>query len=218
MIISRGRRYIFVHAPKTGGTSLALMLEAKAMKDDIMLGDTPKAVKRRKRMKNVPAAGRLWKHSTLADIEGVVTRDEIAQMFCFALVRNPWDRVVSYYHWLRDQSFDHPMVRLAQQTGFADFLVTPALQDSLTNAPYGSYLQDGAGVDRANLFIRLERFAQDAEPLFDHLGFRVELPVENASDRAASYEEYYTDDLAQIVARICSDDISRFGYGFGRAS
>lgn len=197
---------------------MALALEARAMKDDIMLGDTPKAVKRRKRMKNVPAAGRLWKHSTLADIEGVVTRDEIAQMFCFALVRNPWDRVVSYYHWLRDQSFDHPMVRLAQQTGFADFLVTPALQDSLTNAPYGSYLQDGAGVDRANLFIRLEHFAQDAEPLFDHLGFRVELPVENASDRAASYEEYYTDDLAQIVARICSDDISRFGYGFGRAS
>ncbi|WP_176250474.1 sulfotransferase family 2 domain-containing protein [Sulfitobacter sp. HGT1] len=218
MIISRGRNYIFVHIPKTGGTSMALALEARAMKDDIMLGDTPKAVKRRKRMKNVPAAGRLWKHSTLADIEGVVTRDEIAQMFCFALVRNPWDRVVSYYHWLRDQSFDHPMVRLAQQTGFADFLVTPALQDSLTNAPYGSYLQDGARVDRANLFIRLEHFAQDAEPLFDHLGFRVELPVENASDRAASYEEYYTDDLAQIVARICSDDISRFGYGFGRAS
>lgn len=218
MIISRGRNYIFVHIPKTGGTSMALALEARAMKDDIMLGDTPKAVKRRKRMKNVPAAGRLWKHSTLADIEGVVTRDEIAQMFCFALVRNPWDRVVSYYHWLRDQSFDHPMVRLAQQTGFADFLETPALQDSLTNAPYGSYLQDGAGVDRANLFIRLEHFAQDAEPLFDHLGFRVELPVENASDRAASYEEYYTDDLAQIVARICSDDISRFGYGFGRAS
>lgn len=145
MIISRGRNYIFVHIPKTGGTSMALALEARAMKDDIMLGDTPKAVKRRKRMKNVPAAGRLWKHSTLADIEGVVTRDEIAQMFCFALVRNPWDRVVSYYHWLRDQSFDHPMVRLAQQTGFADFLETPALQDSLTNAPYGSYLRNAQG-------------------------------------------------------------------------
>ncbi len=218
MIISRGRNYIFVHIPKTGGTSMALALEARAMKDDIMLGDTPKAVKRRKRMKDVTAAGRLWKHSTLADIEGVVTRAELAQMFCFALVRNPWDRVVSYYHWLRDQSFDHPMVRLAQQAGFAGFLETPALQSSLMKAPYGSYLQDGAGVDQAKLFIRLEHFAQDAEPLFDHLGFRIELPVENASNRAESYEDYYTEELAQIVARICAEDISRFEYRFGQAS
>ena len=43
MIISLGRKYIFVHAPKTGGTSMALALEGRAMKDDIMLGDTPKS-------------------------------------------------------------------------------------------------------------------------------------------------------------------------------
>ncbi|MFI2767378.1 Type II secretory pathway, pullulanase PulA, partial [Sulfitobacter sp. M22386] len=64
MIISRGRRYVFVHIPKTGGTSLALALEARAMKDDVMLGDTPKARKRRRRVQGVETAGRLWKHST----------------------------------------------------------------------------------------------------------------------------------------------------------
>jgi hypothetical protein len=217
MIISRGRNYIFVHIPKTGGTSLALALEGRAMKDDIMLGDTPKALNRRKRMKDVPAAGRLWKHSTLADIEGVVTREEIAQMFCFTLVRNPWDRIVSYYHWLRGQAFDHPMVRLAQQSSFAAFLETPALQSSLQNAPYGSYLQDGAGNDQGNLFIRLEHFTQDAQPLFDHLGFELTLPNANASDRDAEYERYYTEALSQIVARICAADIARFGYRFGDA-
>jgi|TARA_B110000908_G_scaffold110430_1_gene129537 hypothetical protein len=57
MIISMGRKYIFVHAPKTGGTSMALALEARVMKDDLMLGDTPKAIKRRKRLKDVKAAG-----------------------------------------------------------------------------------------------------------------------------------------------------------------
>ena len=40
MILSRGRRYLFIHIPKTGGTSMALALEARTMKDDLMLGDT----------------------------------------------------------------------------------------------------------------------------------------------------------------------------------
>lgn len=43
MILSRGRGYLFLHIPKTGGTALTLALEARAMKDDILIGDTPKA-------------------------------------------------------------------------------------------------------------------------------------------------------------------------------
>ena len=53
MIISPGRRYIFVHVPKTGGTALSLALEARAMKDDILIGDTPKARRRRGRLKSL---------------------------------------------------------------------------------------------------------------------------------------------------------------------
>ena len=118
MIISRGRGYIFVHIPKTGGTAMALALEDRAKADDIMIGDTPKAVKRRGKVKNVQTAGRLWKHSTLADAEGLITRDEMRDLFTFTLVRNPWDRMVSYYHWLKTQTFDHPAVILAQSKGF----------------------------------------------------------------------------------------------------
>jgi len=110
MIISRGRNYIFVHAPKTGGTSLALALEDRAMKDDILIGDTPKAVQRRKRLAALTPAGRLWKHSTLADIDGIVSGEEMGRMFIFTLVRNPWDRMLSYYTWLRAQQFDRRAV------------------------------------------------------------------------------------------------------------
>ena len=107
MILSRGRRYIFVHIPKTGGTALSLALEDRAMKDDVMLGDTPKAIKRRRRIKGIEASGRLWKHSMLSDIDGLATLEEIQDFFTFTLVRNPWDRGVSYFHWLREQKFEH---------------------------------------------------------------------------------------------------------------
>ncbi len=214
MILSRGRRYIFVHIPKTGGTSLALALEARAMADDILIGDTPKARKRRGRLGALAARGRLWKHATLADIDGVVSPEEIAGRFCFTLVRNPWDRAVSYYHWLQTQSFDHPAVRIAQSHDFAAFLRHENTQASLSSWPAARYMTDVSGVERADLYIRLEHFAEDSAPLQAHLGFALELPHENRSDRGA-YQAYYDADLAVLLGRICADDIARFGYRFG---
>lgn len=214
MIISWGRSYIFVHAPKTGGTSMALALEERAMKDDIMLGDTPKALKRRRKMKDVETAGRLWKHSTLADIDGLVLPHHIERMFTFTMVRNPWNRIVSYYHWLREQTFEHPAVALSQQLDFDGFLQDRSMQRTLRSAPAVSYMRDVNGAEQCNAYIRLEHFAQDAAPLFAHLGFEFALPKVNSSTREDAYQGYYTEDTRKIVATCCADDIARFGYVF----
>ncbi|TYB80485.1 sulfotransferase family 2 domain-containing protein [Maritimibacter fusiformis] len=216
MILSRGRRYIFVHAPKTGGTSLALALEARAMADDIMLGDTPKARRRRGRVKDVATSGRLWKHSMLTDLYGLVTQDEIEAFFVFTLVRNPWDRMVSYYHWLREQTFDHPAVGLAQRLSFSDFLHTDEVQAGMREFPYSRYVRDARGVDRADLYIRLEHLKEDLVPLERHLGFNLgEIPHENFSNRLRDHRAYYSDRDVDCVRIGCELDILAFGYRFG---
>ncbi len=214
MIISRGRRYVFVHIPKTGGSSMALALEARAMRDDILLGDTPKALKRRHRVKALHSKGRLWKHATLADIEGVVTQDELADLFTFTLVRNPWDRMVSYYHWLRVQSFEHSAVALAKAVDFAAFLRDPGTQAVQRAWPAARYMTDARGAERCSLYIRLEHFAQDVVPLQAHLGFDLQLAHLNKSARGQGYSEYYTDETREIVQTCCAPDIMRFGYTF----
>ncbi len=215
MIISRGRRYIFVHIPKTGGTSLATALEARAMKDDILIGDTPKAVRRRGRLKALEARGRLWKHARLADIDGVVSEDEMRDLFVFTLVRNPWDRMVSYYHWLQDQSFDHPAVALSKAHGFSAFLNHPATRESLTRDGAEAYVTAPSGAVCGDCYIRLEHLEQDLAPVEVHLGFTLSpVPHVNASKRPEGYRAAYSDDDADLVGGFYAADIARFGYSF----
>jgi hypothetical protein len=219
MIISQGRRYVFVHIPKTGGTALSLALEARAMKDDILIGDTPKARARRARVKSLKSAGRLWKHSSLADIDGVLMPQDLQAMFCFTLVRNPWDRAVSYYHWLKSQSFAHPAVGLAKAMSFHDFLGHPQTRTAFRLWPASAYMRDKSGVDRCQLFARLEHLDADLAPLETHLGFRLTpLARANASDRPRDFRGFYSDSAAQMLAEDCAEDIARFGYRFEDAA
>lgn len=215
MILSRGRGYLFIHIPKTGGTALALALEARALKDDLLVGDTPKARARRRRLNGLQTAGRLWKHSTLADLDGLVTPAELADLFVFTLVRNPWDRAVSYYHWLRAQSFAHPAVGLARLLDFPGFLAHPQTEASLAAWPCAAYLRGRDGAERCDLFARLEHLETDLAPFEAHLGFRLPpLPRANASARPRDWRPFYRAQDAERLARLCAEDIARFGYRF----
>lgn len=215
MIISHRHRYIFVHAPKTGGTSLAMALESKVGKDDILLGDTPKALNRRKRQKALTASGRLWKHAQLRDIQGLVGQAEIDSYFVFTIVRNPWDRVVSYYFWLRDQKFDHPAVSLAKSLPFTDFLNNPNTKASFHASPYASYVTDATGKNRCDMFLRLENLASDMPILEQNLDLKLP-PVghDNRSIRDADWRGYYTKADQELVADLCAGDIKQFAYQF----
>jgi hypothetical protein len=218
MILSRGRGFLFLHIPKTGGTAFTLAYEARALKDDVLVGDTPKARARKGRLNAIKTVGRLWKHSTFNDLEGLLPADEMDRLMTVTLVRNPWDRIVSYYHWLRAQSFAHPAVGLAKTHDFSGFLHHPQTLTSLRLWPYGAYLRRASGDEKPSLFIRLEHFTADVSPLEAQLGFRLVMPLANASDREADWRSYYSGADAALVGDVCGEDIARFGYRFDPAS
>lgn len=211
MIISPGRGYIFVHIPKTGGTSLALALEARAKADDILVGDTPKAQRRKRRLGQLRPPGRLWKHARLTDIDGMSGLPDPA--FVFTQVRNPWDRMASLYHWAKEQTFDHPMIRASKSLSFEAFLQDPAQRRGFQNDNAASYVMDRAGRLRCDVFVRLEHFQADIAPVEEHLGFRIDLPHVNAS-RRPSCSQLFTPQTRDLVASDFADDIARFGYDF----
>ena len=215
MIISPGRKYVFVHIPKTGGTSLSLALEERAMKNDILIGDTPKALRRRERVKTLKSAGRLWKHSKLADIEGLLSDEQISDYFVVTLVRNPWDRYVSYFHWLREQTFDHAAVKIAKNNDFSAFLNHPQTKLAAENDSYASYVTCASGAERCNLFVRLEHLNEDIQPFERHLGFELrDIEHANASNREKDYRPHYSDNDQELVAAWFAKDTQRFGYSF----
>jgi hypothetical protein len=97
-IINNSFQFIFVHIPKTAGTSLSSVLKPYTNYCDLEIGGTsfgeqiqPAYIKR----------FGLAKHSTAATIRGVVGTVVWSKYFSFSFVRNPFARCLSTFHFLR---------------------------------------------------------------------------------------------------------------------
>jgi hypothetical protein len=218
VILSREGGYVVVHPPKTGGTSLALALEPHARASDLLWSDTPLARARRADLRGLRARGRLWKHSTLADLDGLVTAADLDRLVVVATVRNPWDRLVSYWAWLRRQSFGHPAVALARASSFSAFLNHEMTQAALAANPVRRYLTGADGRTRPALIVRIERAADDLGPFEAHLGGPLRLPCANAGERPRDWRPFYSDADAALVARLCAEDARLGPYAFDDAA
>jgi len=162
--------FVFIHIPKTGGTSIRTALD-------------------------------LWStthHTTAREMRRM--HPESSGQFYFTVVRNPWDRIVSYAHSLRGRKrknvWDYPNVPL-----------------NLT--PQVDYVLDEDGTLLVDFIGRYETLAEDFETICGKIGIPTPpLPHLNRATERRQYREYFDERAMQFIADSYAEDIARFGYSF----
>lgn len=232
MIISHRHRFIFIKTNKTGGTSFELALAKICSPDDII---TPVSREDEKTRRSLGLPGpqnhrlawrdvgygralaalltgrahyelRYYNHISAREIRARVGEDCWNSYFKFCFERNPWDRVVSLYHWkTRRQPRPHPSL--------SEFVRSDALQ-GLKRRGRGLYTINGEVV--VNRICRFENLAGELDAVRQQLGIAEPLELPHAKsqfrrDRSKASDVLTAEDR-QHIADVFSDEIKLMGY------
>jgi hypothetical protein len=200
-MISLQKRFLFVHIPKTAGNSIQSVLRRYSEDQLVAL---------RKEQDGVERFGlrnptyKLKKHSMLSEYHKAMGDEQFRNLYKFTCVRNPWDRMVSYYF----TPTQNP--ETWNKKKFREIISkTVSVQDYLR-------LDDGEDDPFANVdyIMRFESLADDFRAVCTAIDISPPmLPQYNRSNRE-HYSKYYDDELRELVRSRFAAEIERFGYVF----
>ncbi len=213
MIISEKGKFIFVHVQKTAGISI----------EGVLLNSYPDA--------------RIWhgRHGHARDAIREIGREAWNEYFSFAFIRNPWDRLVSWYAMIQDRMKKLPPSKQTAEEPFESPFWNHAVRDAhdfesflekCTSVIYergcfksyafnqADYISDDDGNNAVSFVGRFENLSSDVQKVFDRLDLVIDkLPQTNISQHK-SYVHYYTPKTRDLIARRFERDIKLFGYQF----
>jgi len=200
-MISLQKRFLFVHIPKTAGNSIQSVLRDYSEDQLIAL---------RKEQDGIERFGlrstkyKIKKHSTLNEYHRALGEEQFRDLYKFTCVRNPWDRMVSYYFTptQNPETWNRKKFReiISKAVSLADYL----------------RLDNGEGDPFANVdcIMRFENLADEFRAVCSTIGIPPPaLPRYNRSSRD-HYSKYYDDELRELVRARFAAEIERFSYRF----
>jgi len=200
-MISLQKHFLFVHIPKTAGNSIQTALRDYSEDQLVALRKEQDGIERfglRNPKYNIK------KHSTLAEYRDALENEQFRSLYKFSCVRNPWDRMVSYYFTptQNPETWDRKKFRkmISKIVSVADYLrLDQDDEDPFTNVDY---------------IMRFENLAEDFRTVCGKVGISAAtLPRYNRSNRE-HYSKYYDDELRELVRTQFAAEIERFGYTF----
>lgn len=155
-----------------------------------------------------------WKlfreHTTADQARRLLPRQVYNDLFKFAFVRNPWDLLVSYYHYLLRSTGHHRHRRVKRLGGFEDYVRYEARRGKFSQK---QFLTDRRGNLLVDFVGRFESLATDFCYVCRVLGISAALPHVNRTPHQ-DYRSYYDKRTIELVAWHFREDIELFGYEF----
>jgi hypothetical protein len=153
-------------------------------------------------------------HLSAKDLRRILPEETFNNYFKFAIVRNPWDRMLSQY--LFDRLFKQPRKEREARRDFSfdefsDYI--RGLPAFLRQGQY-EFITDEKGECLVDFIGRFENLASDFRALCRRMGVpERHLPHINSS-RHTHYSAYYTEETKRRVEELFEEDIEMFGYRF----
>lgn len=213
MLLSNPHRFIFIHIYKNAGTSIRRALyphTATKMRWRLHNYATKIGVSRF-RPRGAPKG--YHGHVTAREVAEKMGRERFDSYFSFAIVRNPWDWVVSLWRYMvenQERFPDAPFERFNTFDGYVRWRC---------DGNYGfqkKWVCDEDGELMVDFVGRFEHLEEDFAEICRLIGVEANLPHKNPSTHA-HYTEYYTPETIELVRKTYRPDIQFFGYEFDKA-
>ncbi|RLS77052.1 MAG: sulfotransferase [Planctomycetota bacterium] len=212
MLISHRHKFAFIHVPKTAGSSVAFSLwRLRDQVDDYWANRwLARAGVRYNHLAPWPLK-KFRTHTSADMLRRQLPADVFAGLFKFSFVRNPWDLMVSYWHYLRRPARQHHRRRLAERLPSFDAYVRYEIRRGKISQ--SRMLTDRQGRLLVDFVGRFETLETDFVRVCRGIGVDVELMQANRGE-PRDYRDFYTPELADLVAEYFAADIELFGYAF----
>ena len=200
-MISHKHKFIYTRVPKTGSTSLAMLLNRNV--SDVFRPLWPKQ-----------NSWRGAEHAPLAHLKSCVSESNYDEYFKFGIVRNPWDKLVSQYH----KHIKGGKMGSGENDSFEDWINNTWNRfriEENENKKYGQHIGPQYDIVEGCDFIgRFENLQQDVYTICDKINLpRLKLPQTNSSTHQ-HYTKYYNNKTREMVAELYAKDIEYFNYKF----